>query len=99
MSYLNPTSEQIRFSLKWQVIAFMCLLILAVAGTLSWYFLRQSSFVLTGQFEAKARLLAETLAHSSESALLFPEQKTPEELEKSLGGFVDSALKESSVLR
>ena len=100
MNLNQPAQRRIRISLKWQVIAFMCLLVLAVAFTLSWYFLRQSSFILTDKFEAKARLLAETLAHNSESELLNKElyQTAPEELEKHLGGFIDSVLKERSVL-
>jgi signal transduction histidine kinase/DNA-binding response OmpR family regulator len=99
MSQSPPQQHRIRFSLKWQVIAFVSLLILVVAGILSWYFLRQSSFTLTGQFEAKAQLLAETLAHNCESALLFQEDKTPETLEAELTVLIDPILKERSVLR
>ena len=68
----NPPAPKnwIRVSLKWQVIAFMCVLVTAVAFTLSWYFLRQSSLIITGKFQAKAQLLAETLAHDSEGELL-----------------------------
>ncbi|MEO6034474.1 MAG: response regulator [Verrucomicrobiota bacterium] len=101
MNQDEPVQKRIRISLKWQVISFMCLLVLAVALTLSWYFLRQSSFILSDKFTAKARLLAETLAHNCESTLLNKElyQTEPEELEISLGGLIDSVLKQPSVIR
>lgn len=100
-SQAPPARPRVRLSLKWQVIAFMCLLVLAVAFTLSWYFLQQSSFILTGKFQAKARLLAETLAHSAESELFNMElyQTAPEEVEEHLGVFIDSLFKERSVIR
>ena len=95
-----PKLNPIRVSLKWQVIAFMCLLILVVASTLSWYFLHQSRSVLTVQFEATARMLAETLAHNSESDLFshLLSPKPSEELAENLGGFVLSVFSEPSAL-
>jgi len=96
-----PQLKPVRVSLKWQVIAFMCLLVMVVASTLSWYFLSQSRSVLTVQFEAKARMLAETLAHNSETELFthsFVSPKTPEDLETYLGGFINSTFSEPNAL-
>lgn len=102
MKLATPKLKPVRVSLKWQVIAFMCLLILVVANTLSWYFLKQSRSVLTVQFEAKDRLLTETLAHNCYSELYastYLSPKTPEEMATNLRGFISSALSEPNALQ
>ena len=85
----SPNASGLSISLKWQVIAFMCLLILAVAGTLGWYFIGQARVVLTDKFKARASLLTETLAHDCTTPLFYQEQKEPEDLRSELDGPID----------
>ncbi len=71
-----------RVSLKVKAMAFICLLVLAVSGSLSWYFLGQSQRSLMHELEKRALSLAKSLAHNSRYGMLTKDKVILQELVK-----------------
>ena len=80
-----------RASLKVKAMAFICLLVLAVSGSLSWYFLGQSQRSLMHELEKRALSLAKSLAYNSRYGMLTKDKVILQEL-------VKGVLREDSVL-
>jgi signal transduction histidine kinase/HAMP domain-containing protein len=88
---LRRTIRSARVSLKVKAIAFISLMILAVGGSLSWYFLQHTQGLLMAELQKKALSIANNLAYDSKYRMGTDDETLLQEL-------VQGALQEDSVL-
>lgn len=80
-----------RFSLKVKAISFVTVIVLAVGGSLSWRFLKQSEEILMGEVEKRAFAFTKSLARSSKYGILTEDREILNEV-------ADGVLQEDGVM-
>jgi signal transduction histidine kinase/DNA-binding response OmpR family regulator len=90
-----PVTEEVvlspRLTFKLKAMIFISLMILAVGGGLSWYFLRHSQEVLTNELEKRTLGLTTNLAHNSRYGILTEDEVILQQL-------VDGIFREDNIV-